>query len=157
MDIYLGLGPEQSSVAADARAAEDAGYDGISWGEHLFFHGPTPNAFVTMAAAAGATTLGQVSNGRFDLGVGVGGEYPAEFDGDFARIPGLALAPQPVQDGGPPIWLGGRCPAALRRAATPRRSGAPSSAGAGSGRTPARAAARWRPGWAGSISRTSRG
>ncbi|WP_024792970.1 LLM class F420-dependent oxidoreductase [Tomitella biformata] len=173
MQVYISLGPDQQSVAADARHAEDAGFDGVSWGEHLFFHGATPNSFITMAAAAGATsrvrllssvvilplypaalaaklatTLDQVSGGRFDFGVGVGGEFPAEFtaagvdvrtrgkrmdeslavlrelwtgkqvdfDGDFARIPGLALEPQPVQQGGPPVWLGGRRPAAITRA-----------------------------------------
>src|SRR6185295_15937044 len=99
-------------------------------------------------AAKLATTLDQVSNGRFDLGVGIGGEHPPEFvaagaqvadrgaradeglallkalwsgqavdfDGRFSRVPGLALAPGPVQPGGPPIWLGGRRTAAIRRA-----------------------------------------
>ena len=95
-----------------------------------------------------ATTLDQVSNGRFDLGVGIGGEFPPEFTaagvdvrdrgrradealelmsalwsggrvdhtGSFAQIPGLELQPGPVQAGGPPRWLGGRSPAAMRRA-----------------------------------------
>ena len=173
MHVVLTLGSDQGSVAAEARAAEDAGYDGVATGEHLFFHGPVTNGFVTLAAAAGATTrirllssltvlplypaalaaklattLDRVSNGRFDLGVGVGGEHPPEFvaagvdvtqrgaradealelmkqlwgggavdfDGRFARVPGLALEPGPVQPGGPPIWLGGRRPAAIRRA-----------------------------------------
>jgi probable F420-dependent oxidoreductase len=154
-----------------AATAEDTGYDGVAAGEHLFFHGPHPNGFVALAAAAGATsrirlltsltvlplypaalaaklatTLDQVSGGRFDMGVGV--EYPPEFvaagvdvtergartdealelmhalwaggrvdfDGRFTRVPDLALAPGPVQPGGPPVWLGGRSPAALRRA-----------------------------------------
>jgi alkanesulfonate monooxygenase SsuD/methylene tetrahydromethanopterin reductase-like flavin-dependent oxidoreductase (luciferase family) len=104
MDVVLTLGPDQRSVAAEARAAEDAGYDGVATGEHLFFHGPVANGFVSLAAAAGATTrirllssltllplypaalaaklassLDQVSGGRFDMGVGVGGEHPPEF------------------------------------------------------------------------------
>lgn len=89
-----------------------------------------------------------MSNGRFDLGVGVGGEYPPEFDaagvdvtqrgartdealelfralwqdgkvdfdGRLTRVPGLAQQPGPRQAGGPPIWLGGRSRAAIRRA-----------------------------------------
>jgi probable F420-dependent oxidoreductase len=171
--VVLALGSDQSAVAAEARAAEDAGYDGVATGEHLFFHGPVTNGFVTLAAAAGATsrirllssltvvplypaalaaklatTLDRVSGGRFDMGVGVGGEHPPEFvaagaevgergaradealelfralwaggpvdfEGRFTRVPGLALDPGPVQPGGPPIWLGGRRPAAIRRA-----------------------------------------
>lgn len=173
MRVVLTLSFDPGAVAAEARAAEDAGYEGLAAGEHLFFHGPHPNGFVALAAAAGATsrirlltsltvlslypaalaaklatTLDQVSGGRFDLGVGVGGEYPPEFeaagvdvrqrgartdealallrrlweggpvdfDGRFTRVPGLALQPGPVQPGGPPIWLGGRSPAAIRRA-----------------------------------------
>lgn len=173
MRVVLSLSSDQTAAAAEARAAEDAGYDGVCVGEHLFFHGPMTNAFVSLAAAAGATsrirllssltvlplypaalaaklatTLDQVSGGRFDMGVGVGGEFPPEFvaagaevrqrgartdealallralwsggpvdfDGRFTRVPGLALQPGPVQPGGPPIWLGGRKPAAIRRA-----------------------------------------
>jgi probable F420-dependent oxidoreductase len=171
--VALTLSFDQTAVAAEARRAEDAGYDGVAVGEHLFFHGPHPNGFVALAAAAGATTrirllsaltvlplypaalaaklattLDQVSGGRFDMGVGVGGEYPPEFvaagvdvaergartdealellsalwdggpvdfDGRFTRVPGLGLAPGPVQPGGPPLWLGGRRPPAIRRA-----------------------------------------
>ena len=173
MRIVLTLGSEPGSVAAQARAAEDSGYDGVATGEHLFFHGPVTNGFVTLAAAAGATsrirllssltvlplypaalaaklatTLDQVSNGRFDFGVGIGGEHPPEFvaagvevteraaradealelmrrlwsggpvdfSGRFTTVPGLTLEPGPVQRGGPPIWSGGRRPAAIRRA-----------------------------------------
>ncbi|MGY1812559.1 LLM class flavin-dependent oxidoreductase [Blastococcus sp. SYSU D00820] len=173
MQVVLSLGGDQRLAAAEARAAEDAGYDGVATGEHLFFHGAVANGFITLAAAAGATsrirllssltvlplypaalaaklatTLDQVSNGRFDMGVGVGGEHPPEFvaagsevtergartdealdllralwaggpvdfTGRFTRVPGLALEPGPVQPGGPPIWLGGRKPAAIRRA-----------------------------------------
>jgi probable F420-dependent oxidoreductase len=173
MRVFVTLGPDQQAVAVEARAAESAGFDGVSTGEHLFFHGAVPNAFVSLAAAAGATerlrllsslsilplypaalaaklatSLDQVSGGRFDMGIGVGGEYPAEFiaagvpveqrgqrtdealavltslwsgqtinfHGPFSRIPGLRIQPGPIQQGGPPLWLGGRRPAAIRRA-----------------------------------------
>ena len=174
MRVGITLGREQTRTAEQAAEAEDQGFDLIAAGEHLFFHGPVSNGLISLAAAAGATsrirlmsaltlaaqyqpamlaklvtTLDQVSNGRFDFGVGVGGEYPPEwvaagsdvhrrgrrtdetldllrqlwaggevnFDGDFATVPGLALQPGPVQAGGPPIWLGGRKDAAIKRAA----------------------------------------
>lgn len=88
-----------------ARRAEELGFDFFCCGEHVFFHGPITNAFVGLAAAAGATehirllsaltilpvypaalaakliaTLDRVSRGRFELGVGVGGEHPPEFE-----------------------------------------------------------------------------
>ncbi len=89
----------------EARRAEDLGYDYLLTGEHVMFHGPTANNMVSLAAAAGATeriklmsgivliplyppallakqasVLDVVSDGRFSLGVGVGGEFPKEFE-----------------------------------------------------------------------------
>jgi probable F420-dependent oxidoreductase len=104
MQIGLTLDAVETAVR-DARTAEELGFDYLGCGEHLFFHGPTPNAFVQLAAAAGATStirlvssitllplypaplaaklaasLDQISGGRFEIGVGAGGEYPAEFE-----------------------------------------------------------------------------
>ncbi len=85
------------------------------------------------------STLDAVSGGRAILGVGAG-HVEGEFDllgVDFSsrgritdealrsigdafrtgRIDDAAISPRPVQDGGPPIWIGGSSPAALRRAA----------------------------------------
>lgn len=163
-----------AGVPVIARRAEEAGFDLIGSGEHVFFHEPTPNGLIALAAAAGATerirllsaltllptypaplaakmvaTLDGVSSGRFEFGVGVGGEYPSElracgvdpkhrgaytdealeiitalftgepvtYNGRFATIEGDRLQPPPVQRPGPPIWIGGRKPAATRRAA----------------------------------------
>jgi probable F420-dependent oxidoreductase len=91
-------------VVADARKTEDLGFHLLGCGEHLFFHGPSPNAFAMLAAAAAVTTrirlvtsvallplypaamvaklasvIDNISEGRFELGVGAGGEYPPEF------------------------------------------------------------------------------
>ncbi len=89
----------------EARRAETLGFDYLLTGEHLMFHGPVANNLVSLAAAAGATdriklmsgivlvplypaallakqvsVLDVVSGGRFSLGIGVGGEFPKEFD-----------------------------------------------------------------------------
>jgi probable F420-dependent oxidoreductase len=103
--IKVGIGLRQlESLTAAAREIEADGFDFVSCGEHVFFHGPTPNAFVALAAAAGATeriellsaitilplypaalaakmasVLDFVSGGRFNFGIGVGGEFANEF------------------------------------------------------------------------------
>jgi probable F420-dependent oxidoreductase len=40
-----------------------------------------------------------------------------DFVGRFSRFKGAKIDPPPVQKGGPPVWVGGRSPAALKRAA----------------------------------------
>lgn len=92
-------------VAASARRIEELGFDVLGCGEHVSFYGDTANGFVSLSVAAGATSriqlmsaitlvplypaallaklgaaLDVASNGRFMLGVGVGGEYPTEFE-----------------------------------------------------------------------------
>ena len=91
--------------AESARKIEALGFDVLGCGEHVSFHGDTANGFISLAVAAGATTtiklmstitlvplypaallakmgaaLDVAANGRFMLGVGVGGEYPKEFE-----------------------------------------------------------------------------
>src|SRR5262245_7564491 len=44
-------------------------------------------------------------------------DSPASFHGRFPSFDGVSLDPKPVQQPGPPIWIGGRSDAALRRAA----------------------------------------
>ncbi|MGH8595163.1 MAG: LLM class flavin-dependent oxidoreductase [Gammaproteobacteria bacterium] len=92
-------------IAGSARRLEKLGYDFIGCGEHVSFHGPTSNSFISLSVAAGATerikllsavvllplypaalaaklaaTLDVASGGRYHMGVGVGGEMPREFE-----------------------------------------------------------------------------
>lgn len=57
MKVGLMLPPQAdpAETVAAAKEAERRGFDYVACGEHVFFHGPTPNAFVSLAAAAGAT------------------------------------------------------------------------------------------------------
>lgn len=92
--------------------------------------------------------LDHASNGRFDLGIGVGwlreetealgvpwerrGERADDYvsvmrklwrddviehHSTFVDVAGIQAWPKPVQSGGPPIWVGGNTPAAIRRTA----------------------------------------
>ena len=93
------------NIAKLAKQIEDLGYDFLGCGEHVSFHGETANGLVSLSVAAGATehirlmsaitlvplypaallakmgaALDVASNGRYTLGVGVGGEFPNEFE-----------------------------------------------------------------------------
>jgi probable F420-dependent oxidoreductase len=88
-----------------AAYAETLGFDALWIGEHIAFHIPTFDALTAMAAVAARTTrigigiaavllplrpaaviakaaatLDIISGGRLRLGVGVGGEFPKEFE-----------------------------------------------------------------------------
>jgi len=92
-------------IGEASRKIEDQGWDFLTTGEHVSFNIPIANAFISLSAAAAATTrvelmssvtllplypaalaaklgaaLDNVSGGRFVLGVGVGGENPREFE-----------------------------------------------------------------------------
>lgn len=150
-----------------ARRAEALGFDMVWTGDHIQFHSEMLECVTALAAAAGATerikvasgvmlvairppalvakqvaALQIASGGRFVLGVGVGGENPAEWDamgvpvttrgrrtndllealprllaGEAVTMPDgtpiPALGPVAAM---PPVWVGGRADAALRRA-----------------------------------------
>jgi len=177
-DMKLGIALEgiRSAVELARLAAriEELGFDSLWTPDHIAYSQPICDPFQVLAIAADATTrirlgtgvyllplrhpthvakmaasLDWLCGGRLTLGVGVGGEFAAEFaacetpraerdaradesipilralwrgaepprEARFFRVPPLSLAPPPVQSGGPPIWIGGRSDAALRRAA----------------------------------------
>ena len=92
-------------VVSAARRAEAAGFDGVYLGDHLLHPHPMLESIVTLSVVATATerislgpcvllfglrqpvvlakqlgTLAAFAPGRLRVGVGVGGEYPAEFE-----------------------------------------------------------------------------
>jgi len=104
LEFGIRLPGDPAQITAFSQEAEALNFDYLVCGEHVMFHGPTTNAFVSLAVAAGATkrikllsaitllplypavlaakltaTLDVVSHGRFNLGVGAGGENPKEF------------------------------------------------------------------------------
>jgi probable F420-dependent oxidoreductase len=103
-DIQLGVSIRGTDID-HVTAIEALGYDSVWTGEHMLFHGPVTDGLIALAAFAGRTsririgsainllplrppvvvakavsTLDIVSQGRFIFGVGVGGEFPKEFD-----------------------------------------------------------------------------
>ena len=169
---------EGDAAKRQARRAEALGFDSLWVGDHVAFHVPITESLTTLAFAAGATeriqlgtavyllalrhpthaakigaTLDRRSGGRLVLGVGLGGEFPPEWEavgvpvkerasrveegigvvrrlwsedrvahqGRHFRFGPVTLAPKPAaqradgRPGPPPIWIGGRAPAAMRR------------------------------------------
>ncbi|MEM7466160.1 MAG: LLM class flavin-dependent oxidoreductase [Pseudomonadota bacterium] len=95
----------ERNIESAAQLAEQQGFDVLGVGEHVSFYGNSANGIVSLSVAAGATStirlmsaitlvplyppallakmgaaLDVASNGRFMLGVGVGGEFPNEFE-----------------------------------------------------------------------------
>lgn len=163
----LGIGGPQKFVEA-ARLGEQAGFDAVWVGDHLASPAPNYEASVALAAAAATTdtievgfsvmllglrepawaakqlqAIDAIAPGRLRLGVGVGGEFPAEFEavGLSAKVRGRLLdrglevlpdllAGRAAEVGGlkvpaltppistlPPLYIGGRGEPAMERAA----------------------------------------
>jgi alkanesulfonate monooxygenase SsuD/methylene tetrahydromethanopterin reductase-like flavin-dependent oxidoreductase (luciferase family) len=151
---------EPFAVAQAAQLAEQSGYSSIWVGDHLKCPAPVLDAPTCLAVAAAVTTraelgfsvmllglrplawaakqvatLQHLSGNRLRLGVGVGGEFPQEYEA--AEVPlarrgarldqALTLLPQFLAPGSehslepsapmPPILVGGRSDRAVERAA----------------------------------------
>ena len=176
MEIGLlpGVLHEAMELGRLAAKIEAAGFDSLWLGDHVSFPVPILDPLLVLACYAAHTTrirlgtcvyllplrhptpvakmvatLDFLSGGRVIFGVGVGGEFPREFEacgvpvnerggrtneaieilrrawsgsseafrGRFFDVPLAPIMPGPVQRGGPPIWIGGRSEAALRRTA----------------------------------------
>jgi probable F420-dependent oxidoreductase len=175
MDVKVGITCGGDIWPLDRiRLVETLGFDSFWTGEHIVYHRPILDAVPILSMAAAVTTrikigpatlllplrhptlvakefstLDVLSNGRVILTVGVGGDYPREFEacsvpmserggrtnealeiiksywaggrfdyeGRFFSLKDVDMLPLPVQKGGPPIWVSGRQPAAIERAA----------------------------------------
>jgi probable F420-dependent oxidoreductase len=151
------------------------GFDSIWTGDHVAFTGPIDDALAELTymsalkpsllfgtsiyllplrhpvpvAKMVATVDRLMGAGHFIFGVGVGGEFPREYEacgvpvkqrggrtneaieiikrlwtgepveyhGKYFSFGKITMAPKPRTPGGPPIWIGGRAEAALKRAA----------------------------------------
>jgi alkanesulfonate monooxygenase SsuD/methylene tetrahydromethanopterin reductase-like flavin-dependent oxidoreductase (luciferase family) len=144
-----------------AQLSEDAGFEAVWVGDHLHVPSPVYDSTVALSAVAATTThvklgfavmllglrqpawvakqlttIDAIAPGRLLLGVGVGGEFPAEFEalGLNVRQRGKLLdqaldelpdwlegrstpALSPTISALPPVWVGGRSEAAMQRAA----------------------------------------
>jgi|DewCreStandDraft_2_1066082.scaffolds.fasta_scaffold01193_11 probable F420-dependent oxidoreductase len=165
---------------AEVEALEQLGYDSVWSGEHILYHGPTLDALVVLAAfaarserlkvgssvvllplrppalvAKAAATLDILSGGRLILGVGVGGEYPPEFEAlgiplaergaradEALRILKLLWAGEPVSFEGRFYRLPG-----VRLDPPPAQAGGPPVWVGGRSRAARRRAARLGDGW----------
>ena len=165
--------PRIDELISLVELVDRAGYDSLWVGDHISFAVPILDPLLQLAQAAVASrrltlgtsvyllplrhpapvakqvaTLDHLTEGRLVFGVGVGGEFPREYEvcgiphnergarlteaipllrqfwsgepvshtgrfyGPFADVP---MRPPARQDGGPPIWCGGRSDGALRR------------------------------------------
>ena len=58
-------------VKAEAQLAESLGYDYLLTGEHISFHGPTPNTLISLSAAAAGIPQSQLDDAAFAASFGV--------------------------------------------------------------------------------------
>ncbi|MGY8958958.1 MAG: LLM class flavin-dependent oxidoreductase [Alphaproteobacteria bacterium] len=165
--------PRIDELVEVVELVDRCGYDSLWMGDHVSFPIPMMDPLLMIAQAAvvsrrlmfgtgvyllplrhpapvakQVSTLDHLTEGRFIFGVGVGGEFPKEYelcgvpitergarlsdsmkvlrklwsgeavshDSPFYKFEDTPMQPPARQAGGPPIWVGGRSDAALRRA-----------------------------------------
>lgn len=170
----IGIG-DRAQAIRQIESLSRLGYE-VAWtGDHIAFTGPISDPLVqltylsalkpdmtfgtsvyllplrnpTAVAKMVATVDRMMGAGHFIFGVGVGGEFPPEYEavgvpikqrggrcneaieilrrlwsgekveyrGKYFSFGAITMQPRPATPGGPPIWIGGRAEAALRRAA----------------------------------------
>jgi alkanesulfonate monooxygenase SsuD/methylene tetrahydromethanopterin reductase-like flavin-dependent oxidoreductase (luciferase family) len=132
MTVEFGLKlADHLDVVTSARQAESMNFDYVMQGEHVFFHGPVSNSLIDLSFAAAATrrvkllsaatliplypavllakmtaSLAVNSRGRFNLGVGVGGDYQAEFEACGVPTAGRGRATDAALETMKRLWRG---------------------------------------------------
>ena len=160
--------PPAREVCEYAALAEDLGFDALWAGDHLLWRAPMLEPLTTLGYLATATSqihlginvylaglrppvlsarmlgsLWWLSEGRLELGVGVGGDHEPDFEAVGVSIrhrgklldealssirrwwtgddPGRRVSPSPERSC--PLWIGGRSEAALRRVVAQQADG----------------------------------
>ena len=171
----IGIAADREHGLKSVNALSQWGFDTIWTGDHVAFTGPIDDALIqltylsalkpdlifgtsvyllalrhpTTVAKMVATVDRLMGAGHFIFGVGVGGEFPREYEacgvpvkqrggrtneaievikrlwsgepvehhGKYFNFGKVTMLPKPRTPGGPPIWIGGRAEAALKRAA----------------------------------------
>ena len=117
--IRLGTGVYLLALRAPAVAAKmAASLDVLSGGRLIFgvgVGGENPKEF-EVCGVPHRERGARVTEG-IDVVRALWRDSPATFHGRFSRFEGVSIDPKPVQQPGPPIWIGGRSEAALARAA----------------------------------------
>jgi probable F420-dependent oxidoreductase len=117
--IKLGTGVYLLALRAPAVAAKmTATLDALSGGRLIFgvgVGGENPREFEVCGVPH--RERGARVTEAIDVVRALWRDTPASFQGLFSQFEGVSIDPKPVQQPGPPIWVGGRSEAALARAA----------------------------------------
>ena len=116
--IKLGTGVYLLALRSPAVAAKTAASLDVLSGGRLIFGvgvgGENPKEF-ELAGVPHHERGARVTEG-IDVVRALWRDAPASFHGRFTRFDGVSIDPKPIQQPGPPIWIGGRSDAALARA-----------------------------------------
>ena len=116
--IRLGVSVYLLPLRSPAVAAKTAATVDVLSGGRLIFGvgvgGENPKEF--QLAGVPHRERGARTNEGIDVVRTLWRDTPATFKGRFSEFDGVSIDPKPIQQPGPPIWIGGRSDAALARA-----------------------------------------
>jgi alkanesulfonate monooxygenase SsuD/methylene tetrahydromethanopterin reductase-like flavin-dependent oxidoreductase (luciferase family) len=106
--------PAPSALLDAARHAEASGFDAIWSGDHVMMYSPIVECVTLLVPVA---ERGSRTDEGLEIVRRLWTERNVSFRGRHWQFEGVTLEPPPVQRPHPPIWIGGRSTAALRRTA----------------------------------------